>query len=483
MNTKDLIEATRRLLWKSVEPLLFVVVVFAPWAFNSYPPPYAQILHLLVTLFAVVSLAGRPPVPVPSFGATLVGKLFLATLFLFLTYVLVSVLNARAVAILGGSGVGLEYREAILWLPHSYSQNATRQEWYWQIVLSGAFFGACRWVRSQAVQHSRERSSNHWMPGIRKLLWVLSMSSGLMAIEAIIQRLSHTNYLLFLRPMYTWSFHLDAHDSLGPFSYQGTGTAYFNFIWPLTLGLWWTNQLREFRRTGVRPKFGSRLDSILPIAALLMILSIFFTTSRTGVGICLLQICAMGLLVCFSRKTHPKFLKISIVGAGLLIASSIAFVGVDPILKKMDRIRTDDWGGRLQVYRQVLRMIPDFDPWGAGAASFADLSDLYTPATEGSWESMVHNDWLEARLSYGMIGFGILLALAILAFLEARNRKLRVLPAVFTPFLWISLAGMGLHGCVDIPFQSRTLHLLFALGCAIALYATPKSANFTPETV
>ena len=85
MNTKDLIEATRRLLWKSVEPLLFVVVVFAPWAFNSYPPPYAQLLHLLVTLFAVVSLAGRPPVPVPSFGATLVGKLFLATLFLFLT--------------------------------------------------------------------------------------------------------------------------------------------------------------------------------------------------------------------------------------------------------------------------------------------------------------------------------------------------------------------------------------------------------------
>ena len=483
MNTKDLTEAMRRRLWKSAEPLLFSVVIFAPWAFNSYPPPYAQILHLLVTLFAVAALAGKPPVRVPSFGATLVGKLFLAILFLFLAYVLVSFLNARAVSIMGGSGVGLEYREALLWLPHSYSQKATRHEWYWQIALSGAFLGACRWIRSQAVQHSRERSSNHWMPGIRKLLWVLSFSSGLMAIEAIIQRLSHTNYLLFVHPRYTWDFHLDGHDSLGPFSYQGTGTAYFNFIWPLTLGLWWTHQLREFKRTGVRPKFGSRLESILPIAALLMILSIFFTTSRTGAGICLLQICVMGLLICLSRKNNPKFLTITMVGAGLLIAASIALVGVDPILKKMDRIRTDGWGGRLPVYHQVLRMIPDFDPWGGGAASFADLSDLYTDATEGSWESMVHNDWLEARLSYGMIGFGLLVALAIFAFLKARNNKLRVLPAAFTPFLWISMVGMSLHACVDVPFQSRTLHLFFTLGCAIALYATSKPATNTPEAV
>lgn len=482
MNAYGLIEGIRHRLWKCAEPLLLVLVVYTPWAFNSHPPPFSQILHLLVMLFAVVAMLGKPPVSVPSFGTTLLGKLFITSIFLFLTYVLISFLNARATAFVGGAGVGLRYFEAILWLPHSYSRQATQHEWYWQVALCGAFFGVCRWIRAQAVQRSLMGGSSHWTSGIRKLLWVLSISSGLMAIEAIIQRLSHSNYLLFIYPRYTWRYVLDGNDSLGPFSYQGSGAAYFNFIWPLTFGLWCTNQLREYRRSGVRPRFGTHLSSILPAASLLMMVSVFTTTSRAGAVVCLLQMCAIALIAWANRKAFPQFLTISVVFAGLLATATIVLVGVGPILKKIEHARLDEWGGRLPVYRQVLKMIPDFDPWGGGAGSFPALSDLYTDPSVDSWESMVHNDWLEARFSYGKIGFGILVASVVLGFLYARNNQFRVIPRTFVPFLWIALIGFCVDAFVDIPFQTRSLHLFFALGCAIALYATPNSANTTPET-
>ncbi len=439
-------------------------------------------MHLLVMLFAGVGLVGKPPVSIPKFGSTWLGKLFITTLFLFLVYVLVSFLNARAIAAIRGTGVALQYLEAIVWLPHSYSQKATEHEWYWQVALSGAFFATCRWIRVQAVQRSLANGSNHWPPGIRKLLWVLSISTALMAIEAIIQRLSRSNELLFILPRYNWRFVLDAHDSLGPFSYQGTGTAYFNLIWPLTLGLWWTNQLREFRRTGARPRFGSNLGSILPVAALLMIVCVFMTTSRAGVVVCLFQVVAMALIAWVNRKSFPRFLTISVVVSGLLVSLAVAFVGIGPILKKVERARSDEWGGRLPIYRQVLKMIPDFDPWGSGAGSFYAVNDLYTDPTADSWESMVHNDWLEARLSYGKIGFGILVTLVVVGILLARKNQFKIIPPAFVPFLWTALAGFCLDACVDIPFHTKSLHLFFALGCAIALYATPKSANTTPET-
>lgn len=51
------------------------------------------------------------------------------------------------------------------------------------------------------------------------------------------------------------------------------------------------------------------------------------------------------------------------------------------------------------------RMIQEFDPWGSGSQTFRSLSDLYTDPVEPKWQAFVHDDWLEAHLSYGWVGY------------------------------------------------------------------------------
>lgn len=456
-----------------MEPLLLTLVVFGPWALNSEPIWCQRILLFLAGACSVSALLGTPPVPANDavFRLSPPLKCLRVFGFLFLGYVLVSAINARAKAVVGWGGVGLQYRESISWLPHSYSSAATWFALLEQLAVAGVFWATWKWMATQAAQNAMARRPKTWPAGFKRLLWVISVSSSVMALEAIIQRLSQTDYLLFFYPRYTWSGVLSGKQTLGPFAYQGSGVAYFNLTWPLVLGFWWVIRQREWERTGARPRFGASKESILPIGAALMAACPLITTSRTGVAVCLLQISLLIGLSLLQWRRLPAHLRWGL-GAGLAaLIGFVSFVGIEPLLKKVRHAEEDKWGERLPVYEQVHRMIPDFDPWGSGAASFKALSSLYTDPGAQSWETLVHDEWLEARLSYGRVGYPIIWLMLVSWVVALRWRSLRSLPSAFSPFLGVSIVGFLIDARFDIPLQTISLHLLFAHLCAIALYS------------
>ena len=468
----------RQKLWQSVEPLLLILVVYAPWALNSETVWCHRILLVLAGGCSIAGLVGLPPVPADHEVFQLSPPLRCLRAFglLFLGYVLVSAINARANAVMGWGGVGLEYRECISWLPHTYSSSKTWLAWVQQLEVAGIFLAAWKWMATHAAQQAMSRRPSTWPAGFKRLIWVLSVSSSIMALEAILQRLSRTDYLLFFYPRTTWSGVLSGKDALGPFAYQGSGSAYFNLIWPLVLGFWWVIRQREW----VRPRFGASNESILPIGVVLMIACPLITTSRTGVAVCVLQIVVLAGYSLVQWRRLPPHIRWSL-GIGLAaLLGFVAFVGVEPLLKKIRHAEEDKWGTRLLIYEQAHRMIPDFDPWGGGASSFQALSNLYTDPTAQSWESFVHDEWLEARFSYGWVGCAILWLILASWVGALRWRSLRTLPSGFSPFLAVSIAGFLLDARFDIPLQTISLHLLFTLISAIALYSGTRN-GYIPQ--
>ena len=463
----------QRSLWRWVEPLLLALVVFAPWALNSEPIWCRRILLAMAGACSVAALLGLPPGPVDheAYRLTPALRWFRNLALVLLAYVLVSAVNARATAVVGVGGVGLEYRECLSWLPHSYSSGATWFAWLKLLLVAGISWATWRWMASQAVEQSGSRKRVGWPRGLKRWIWVVSISSALMAVETILQRLSRTDYLLFFYPRITWRGDLNGKDSLGPFAYQGSGSAYFNLMWPLVLGFWWVNREREWEKSGVRSRFGSSSDSILPVGAILMAACPLISTSRTGAAICLMELGALIALPLLKWRRIPLHLRWGLIVGVLALGGFVTFVGWEPLLEKVRHVQKDQWGARLTTYQQVHRMIPDFDPWGSGAESFRHLSNLYTDLDAPSWESFVHDEWLEARLSYGWVGYSLIWAMILVWVAAFRSRPLKTIPSSFTPFLGVSIAGFLLDARFDIPLQTVSLHLIFAVVLMFALYS------------
>ncbi|MBU6402073.1 MAG: hypothetical protein KGS61_17280 [Verrucomicrobia bacterium] len=209
----------------------------------------------------------------------------LATLtVVVLGYCLVSAVNARATY--DSARRLFEYHQCINWLPHSYDSNST---WFvfWQYLgLAFVFWAVRDWllgktrrerrgsetgsqglgVRGQGSgvggqgaevggQRSEIGDQEHLIPPVEKspiydlksemvslpchlqrLLWVVCLNGAVLAMEAILQRLSGTNKLLWLHEPY-WN--RDAGSQFGPFAYRGNAAEYLLLVWPVCLAFWW----------------------------------------------------------------------------------------------------------------------------------------------------------------------------------------------------------------------------------------------------
>lgn len=90
---------------------------------------------------------------------------------------------------------------------------------------------------------------------LRRLLWVLCLNGGLLGVEAIAQRLSNTGKLLWLvQP----EIHKTAEGQFGPYAYRSNAAQYFNLVWPVCLGFWWT--LNRARSRGAGEGRGQRTE-------------------------------------------------------------------------------------------------------------------------------------------------------------------------------------------------------------------------------
>ena len=286
--------------------LIYALCLFSPWAFGTTEDWSTRVMNaggfLLGALWVVKlylrHVRGFPaarwtvrqpdPARARRWDVLLTRVLFGFTLAL-LGFTLVSAVNARATY--DPASFSFIYHEAIDALPSSLDRTST---WYafWQYLGLAGFFWALRdWLlgktegEQNATIEPRGRPATdgsplraaHPLPArFRGLLWVLCVNGALLGIEGIVQRLEGSGRLLFLvRPV----VNPGADTQFGPWAYRANAAAYFNLLWPVCLGFWWTLQRAA--------RAGRASHHLLLVCAGVMAACPIISTSRGGAVISL----------------------------------------------------------------------------------------------------------------------------------------------------------------------------------------------------
>ncbi len=477
--------------------LILLMTVLSPWWFGTTQPGviilmnwlgYALGVMLGLKLYLRIALGFRPPSWAPDQPSTALRwvRFGLGSLtLLLLGWCAVSAWNARALWV--PEQAAFDYFESISWLPHSLDRARTWEMLQNALAWACFFWSVVDWLagltlREQLVRRRMARGEPVFgagnaspLPGrLRLVLWVLCLNGGLLAAQSIVQRLSGTGELLWLvEPR----VNKGAETFFGPYAYRSSAAQYFNLVWPVCLGFWWTLHRRwGFQRWG---------HQWLLLSAILMAASPVISTSRGGALVMWGLLVLSGLVLILSPALLRARSRLSAVASlvtfglvcGFLAASlwlglKLGWEALDPRMTELEA----GYVQREMMYETAARMVTDY-PWlGIGPGAFEAVFQLYRGSPEEYWPAQLHNDWMELRITFGGLGLG-LIALALLLVLARwwvpgglhGGRRLTV-------FFWLALTGCLVHARFDMPFRIYSVVLLFLLLCAMLFVLSRKGS-------
>jgi len=399
-----------------------------------------------------------------------------------LGYCLASALNARATYL--PHELRFEYYDAIRWLPHSYDRPQTWQ-FFWRALALACFFWAARdWLLGKTRAERREMPSASWAdkdlsgssdgsigamgrgPSQRlgRLVWVLTISGGLLAAEGMVQRWSRSDMLLWIvQP----KINRTAEGQFGPYAYRSNAAQYLNLVWPVSAGFCgWLGRRAQIRRSrGLRAS--RRYLVLIPFIGLMAISPVVATT-RGGAIVAGFSVLALAGVSLARLRRGRWTQKLGVVLLFLIPIELALFLGWTDLGPRFASVLSENLSGRSEIYENARSMAEDF-PWlGSGPGTFMWLYYFYRGDRSQSWQAFVHDDWLETRITFGRVGLSfILLALGVVATHWRWGRGITS-DGLFVAALWISLGGCLLHACYDLPLQIYSIQHLFLLICCVA---------------
>jgi O-antigen ligase len=287
----------------------------------------------------------------------------------------------------------------------------------------------------------------------------------LLGVEGIVQRMEGSGRLLFLvQP----EVNPAAVTQFGPWAYRANAAQYFNLLWPVALGFWWT-----WHRGG-----GSRRGThhLLLVAGVIMAACPVISTSRGGATITfgLMGVGVMGWIISLlvwsgplhragPRRWTALGLIVVFYGAGLWLGLKLGWPELEPRMTEFK----PGLEAREKMFDTARPMAVDYPWFGTGAGTFGKVFQLYRGAYETYWPAELHNDWLELRITLGRVGLGLLIfALGwvwIRWWVPGGIRGGRRLVAS----LWLAQAGCLIHARWDFPFQIHSILFLFIVWSAV----------------
>jgi hypothetical protein len=406
------------------------------------------------------------------------GLLTILTVFILL-YCLTSALNARATFDTGTNS--FEYHDYISWLPHTYDKDSTWQA-FWSYLGLALFFWATRdWILGKTSRERRgsseSREESEYPPSIRhsssssfsiparlrRLLWVLCVNGGLVALEGILQRLDGTGKLLWLiEPR----FNKTAEAQFGPYAYRSNAAAYINLVWPICLGFWLALRKASARRGPVSRRVGGGSHALLLPCAVVMAASPIFSTSRGGAIVAVGQILAGTVILFLATKREGTLLRSGALSVFIFTLGLTAYLGWQQLQERLENVFTDNLSNRTEIYENAQQIAADFPLLGTGAGSFGTIYFLYKNAPQ-TWEAYLHDDWLETRITFGWLGLSAILIMLGITVIRWFNPTGIHMPWEFVSFLWLGVGGCLVHAKFDFPFQIYSITFLFLLYCSI----------------
>ncbi len=217
---------------------------------------------------------------------------------------------------------------------------------------------------------------------------------------------------------------------------------------------------------------------IAALAAAIMASSIFLSGSRGGMIAFIGEMIFLVIILTVQRK-RPRasfagwstFGIFAILSVGLLVwigsgelAKRIATV---PSMKQADLSETM----RLQIYRDIFKMIPGHPVLGWGLGTFGDVYPQFRSFYTVFFVDEAHNDYLQLLVEMGGIGFAIMLWFLAIVFRRS-TKKLRNWPtdtnSAVTLAALLGIVGLLVHSFVDFNLQVPANAALFYVLCTIA---------------
>jgi TRAP-type C4-dicarboxylate transport system permease small subunit len=479
------------------------MVVFAPWAFGTTEPWSIRTMNaagclLGGLLFAKRLIRWRTGYTPARWNGERGGRdaerrnfarrattALAALTVVMLAYCLVSAINARSTYYYTQDA--FEPHDYIDWLPHSYDDRASWQSFWMLLGLALTFWGARDWLLGKTARERHESNGDSTARGargalpdrLRRLLWVLCLNGALLALEGTLQRLSGTGKLLWLIQPY---FNTDFVSQFGPYAYRANAAQYFNLLWPVCLGFWWT--LRRDARNA--PVAGARVGGsphvlLLPCAVLLAAAPII-STSRGGAIVAVAELLvACALLMIAPRRGH-WWLRLGVLLLFAITLGLAGYLGWEKLEPRLKTIFSDDLSGRVVLYRNARQIARDFPVYGTGPGTFPWIYSLYRANQDEERAGYAHNDWLETRITFGWVGFTLILVMLLLV----PARWCAGGDGIRCPWLLVAMIGLSLGGCLvharfDFPLQIYSTLALFLLLCAVLFcFSRPRGPVNSP---
>jgi O-antigen ligase len=459
--------------------VLLLIAVLAPWILGATTLETIRILNVLgflagglwITQRIVRSKtsAGRQP-PAKCYGARWPMACVWGLVITLLAYVLCSVLNPKASLQYTfnpgyplASGVEIDYLEAIEWLPQSHDRDRSLRAFWKYLAIVLSFAAARDWLMRASRRERRCDDGTPRFPGDRMqwLLWTLAMNAAAVSLIGMLQRLDGTQELLW-----TFANHLsEGRGAFGPFPYRSNGAQYLNLMWSVTFGFWWVLRRRNVAWRSLSNRSGGDPHVVLLVLAVLTAAGVVVANSRGGFLVLAgLLVAVFGLLMFWSKRQAG--FRLGVVAAILAVLGVGGWLGGEAM---MARFRTEDlssMNGRKLIYEDTARMAQDFAVFGSGAETFAPLYYFYRHK-DPEWNAYVHDDYLETRVTFGTVGFVIILLIFLAVWLVPFFGNGIPAPPEFILFIGVAMVGILIHAKFDLPFQIYSIHSQFVLLCAV----------------
>ena len=380
---------------------------------------------------------------------------------LVLFYCLVSALNARATY--HPEAASLEYHRYVPWLPFTYDRQLTWQTFWNYLALACLFWGVRDWLLHPPRAEAAESEVVLGLPPrFRTLLWTITASSTLLAVQGLFQRLHGTDKLLWLRPMYTGR----AEDMFGPFAFRGNAAQYFNLSWPLIFGFWWMERERARQMLWANKKAGGGPHILLLLCTVITAAAPIVASSAGGtlVSLALLSFTAFVFLV---HRGGTWKTRCTILLVCLSVGALGGALGWDQLAPRLREVFRTPYANPSEVYGNARQMALDYPLFGIGPGAFRVLYPLYRTDLAQPWQAFLHDDWLETRVTFGWMGSMLLLSLLGLTLTRWFVRGGVASRWEMTAMLWVAVGGCLAHAKFSFPLQVYSILTLLLTELAV----------------
>jgi O-antigen ligase len=306
-------------------------------------------------------------------------------------------------------------------------------------------------------------------PWRRRLMLTVVGAGAAITVVAFLQAASPEPQKIYglFRPRWDWAV-------FGPYVNRNHFAGYLVMAGSLAIGFAldafsrlraaWARSRRGWLRLGDRE--GQRLVR-WSLVAMVIVAGLLASQSRGGVSAFAAATLVVLLLILSGRVSSLAAgdRTWTALAALVLVAAGLYWTGLGGVVSAFEvrGVRAS----RVDLWRDMLPMVPRFPVFGVGWNAFAAAYPWYQTIWRTEWIGQAHNDYLQALLDGGVLGLLLVAGLLVVLFRGALARATR---SPLDLGLFGALLGFALHEVVDfngqIPANAATWISLAALAVA-----------------